>query len=81
MTMLDVWCRHRVWRDGEFVWRPPRNGRICEECLPRGYRCVQCDSRENLVPLPEDPTVLFCRACLERSPIPHMPESDPPRRR
>ena len=31
MAMLDVWCRHRLWRDGKFVWRPPQGGRICEE--------------------------------------------------
>jgi hypothetical protein len=81
MAMLDVWCRHRVWRDGKFVWKPPKDGRLCGECLPHGYRCSLCGKRENLVPLPEDPSVLFCRPCLAKSPLPHMPEAGRPQRR
>ena len=79
--MLDVWCRHRVWRDGKFVWRPPREGSLCEECLPQGYRCAVCGKkeREHLVPLPESPWILYCRTCLSSTPLPLMPESGRPK--
>ena len=78
--MLDVWCRHRVWRDGRFVWRPPKPGKLCEECLPQGYRCAVCGSRENLVPMPDSPWILHCKACLSKTPLSLLPESPPPTR-